>query len=113
MANVHGVPNGSHGTAVLSYWYGASYHTPFVVDERTGKAADIARNAMEFTHAAQCGLLSSFTDVTVSQSRYGGTCGKRWYGCDGDVRNFAARGEFECGDEFDCVQVRTGAGCVL
>jgi len=58
----------AHGTAVLSYWYGASYHTPFVLNETTGKAADIARNAVEFTHAAQWGLLSSFTDVTVSQS---------------------------------------------
>lgn len=60
-------PGGAHGTAVLSYWYGASYHTPFVTDEN-GRTAEIARNAMEFTHAAQWGLLSSFTDVTVSQS---------------------------------------------
>ena len=59
---------GSHGTAVLAYWYGANYHTPFVVDETTGKTADIARNSVEFMHSAQWGLLSNFTDVTVSQS---------------------------------------------
>ncbi|HTM18413.1 MAG TPA: hypothetical protein VL135_15985 [Terracidiphilus sp.] len=46
---------GSHGTAVLAYWYGANYHTPFVVDETTGKTADIARNSVEFMHSAQWG----------------------------------------------------------
>ena len=38
------------------------------MNENTGKTADIARNSIEFTHSAQWGLLSSFTDVTVSQS---------------------------------------------
>lgn len=66
--NTHAAPRTPGATAVLSYWYGATYHTPFVVDEKTGNAADIARNAVEFTHSAQWGLLSSFTDVTVSQS---------------------------------------------
>lgn len=66
--NPRGTASAAHGTAVLSYWYGAIYHTPFVVDETTGKRANIARHAVEFAHAAQWGLLSSFTDVTLSQS---------------------------------------------
>jgi hypothetical protein len=66
--NAHEPRGGAHTTAVLAYWYGASYHTPFVLDEKTGKTADIARHAVEFTHAGQWGLLNSFADVTVSQS---------------------------------------------
>jgi hypothetical protein len=66
--SAHEPRGGAHATDVLSYWYGASYHTPFVVDENTGKTADIARHAIEFTHAGHWGLLSSFADVTVSQS---------------------------------------------
>lgn len=61
-------PKEPGGTVVLSYWYGSNYHTPFVLDEKTGRAAEIARNAVEITHSAQWGLLSSFTDVTLSQS---------------------------------------------
>jgi hypothetical protein len=66
--SAHEARGGSHGTAVLAYWYGSTYHTPFVVDEKTGKTADIARHAVEFTHAGQWELLSSFADVTVTQS---------------------------------------------
>jgi hypothetical protein len=57
-----------HSTDVLSYWYGPSYHTPFVVNPATGKAADIARNSIEYTHAGAIGILSSFADVTMNQS---------------------------------------------
>lgn len=58
----------SHRSEVVSYWYGANYRTPFVVDSQTGKGADIRRNAIEYTHAEQSGILTSFADVTLSQS---------------------------------------------
>ena len=57
-----------HNSNVLAYWYGATYRTPFVVNPNTGKASDIPRSAIEFTHAGSTGLLNSFADVTVSQS---------------------------------------------
>jgi hypothetical protein len=53
---------------VLTYWYGPAYHTPFVVNPATGKAADIARNSIEYMHAGTVGILSTFADVTMSQS---------------------------------------------
>jgi len=57
-----------HGSDVLSYWYGPNYRTPFVVNPGTGKAADIARSAIEYTHAGRIGILSNFADVTLNQS---------------------------------------------
>ena len=57
-----------HSSDVLTYWYGPTYHTPFVVNPATGKAEDIARNSIEYTHAGAIGILSSFADVTMNQS---------------------------------------------
>lgn len=57
-----------HHSDVLAYWYGATYRTPFVVNPNTGKAANIPRSAIVFTHAGSSGMLSSFADVTVSHS---------------------------------------------
>jgi hypothetical protein len=53
---------------VISYWYGSSYRTPFVIDPQTGKAASIRRDSIEYMHAGRSGMLSSFADVFVSQS---------------------------------------------
>ncbi len=57
-----------HSPDVLSYWYGANYRTPFVLVPNTGKAADIARNSIEYTHVGSIGMLSNFADVTVGMS---------------------------------------------
>lgn len=57
-----------YSSDLLSYWYGHSYHTPFVLNPATGKAANIARNSIEYTHAGCTGILSSFADVTLSHS---------------------------------------------
>lgn len=57
-----------HASVVLSYWYGPSYRTPFVLDPDTGKAANIARNSVEYTHAGRLGIFNNFADVTLSQS---------------------------------------------
>ncbi|MDR3727520.1 MAG: hypothetical protein P4K86_10805 [Terracidiphilus sp.] len=57
-----------HSSDVLSYWYGANYRTPFVFVPNSGKAADIARNSVEYTHVGSVGMLSNFADVTVGMS---------------------------------------------
>jgi hypothetical protein len=57
-----------HSPDTVSYWYGANYRTPFVFVPNTGKAADIARNSVEYTHVGSVGMLSNFADVTVAMS---------------------------------------------
>lgn len=54
-------------TNEIAYWYGPDYRTPFVVSG-AGKAAAIARNALEYTHASFWALGSTFADVMVNQS---------------------------------------------
>jgi hypothetical protein len=58
----------SHNSNTLSYWYGANYRTPFVLVPNTGKAADIARNSIEYTHVSSAAMLSNFADMTVAMS---------------------------------------------
>lgn len=58
----------SHNSNSLSYWYGANYRTPFVLVPNTGKAADIARNSIEYTHVSSAGMLNNFVDATVAMS---------------------------------------------
>ena len=53
---------------MLAYWYGPDYHTPFVLNPNTGKAASIARNSIEFTSVGSWGVLTNFTDVMVNLS---------------------------------------------
>jgi hypothetical protein len=57
-----------HNTNSLAYWYGANYRTPFVLDPSTHKAADIARNTIEFTHVSSAGMLNNFANVSVAMS---------------------------------------------
>jgi len=57
-----------HSSDTVSYWYGTNYRTPFVMIPNSGKAANIARNSVEYTHAGSVGMLSNFADVTVSMS---------------------------------------------
>lgn len=56
------------GTDLLAYWYGPNYRTVFVFDPNTGKAADIERNSIEYTHTGSWGMLNNFADLTVAQS---------------------------------------------
>lgn len=60
--------NGPHGSDVIAYWFGTSYRTPFVLKQRSGQAADIQRNSLEYTHLSFWGLGSNFADVMVNQS---------------------------------------------
>jgi hypothetical protein len=53
---------------VLTYWYGSSYRTLFVLKPGTGQATDIQRNAIELSHAAFWSLGSTFANVMVSKS---------------------------------------------
>lgn len=57
-----------HSSDVLSYWYGANYRTPFVLAPNTGRAANIARNSVEYIHVGSVGMLSNFADVTIGMS---------------------------------------------
>jgi hypothetical protein len=57
-----------HSSDTVSYWYGANYRTPFVLIPNTGKAADIARSSIEYTHVGSVGMLNTFADVTVAIS---------------------------------------------
>ncbi len=57
-----------HSSDTVSYWYGANYRTPFVLIPNTGKATDIARSSVEYTHVSSVGMLSNFADVTVAMS---------------------------------------------
>ena len=52
----------------LTYWYGTRYRTPFVLTPRTGSAANIHRNSIEFAHSSFWALGNNFADVMVSQS---------------------------------------------
>ena len=61
-------PSLQHGSVVLAYWYGPDYHTPFVLNPNTGKAASIARNSIEFTSVGSWGVLTNFADVMVNLS---------------------------------------------
>jgi hypothetical protein len=56
------------GSDTVAYWYGTNYHTPFVVDSDTGKAANIQRHALEMTHLQFWSKGSNFADLMVSQS---------------------------------------------
>ena len=56
------------GSDTVSYWYGINYRTPFVMIPNTGKAANIARNSVEYIHVGSVGILNNFADVTVSMS---------------------------------------------
>ena len=53
---------------ILAYWYGPSYRTPFVLEPGSGNAADIERNAIEYSHIGFWALGSNFADVMVSKS---------------------------------------------
>ena len=57
-----------HSSDTVSYWYGSSYRTPFVMIPNTGKAANIARNSVEYIHVGSVGMLNNFADVTVAMS---------------------------------------------
>ena len=61
-------PHRPSGSDVFAYWYGPSYRTPFVLEPNSGNAADIARNAIEYSHLGFWALGSNFADVMVSQS---------------------------------------------
>ena len=61
-------PRKPEGSNTLAYWFGSSYHTPFVLQPNSFQAADIQRNALEFTHLDFWKLGSNFADVMVSQS---------------------------------------------
>jgi hypothetical protein len=57
-----------HSFDVLTYWYGANYRTPFVLAPNTDRAANIARNSVEYIHVGSIGMLSNFADVTIGMS---------------------------------------------
>ena len=52
----------------IAYWYGETYRTPFVVVPETGKAADIARSAIEYKQVNFWKRGSTLVDVMVNQS---------------------------------------------
>jgi len=56
------------GSDVLAYWYGPYYRTPFVTKSDTSQAADIPRNALEYTHVGFWGMGSNFADLMLSKS---------------------------------------------
>lgn len=58
----------AHSSYAVSYWYGSNYRTPFVLDPTTHKAANIARNTIEFTHVSSAGMLNNFANVSVAMS---------------------------------------------
>jgi len=61
-------PRRPSGSDVFAYWYGPSYRTPFVLEPGSAKAADIERNAIEYSHLGFWTLGSNFADVMVSKS---------------------------------------------
>lgn len=65
---IPGEPKGPHGSDVVAYWYGASYHTPFVLKPGTSQAAAIARHSLEVTRLGFWTMGSNFADVMVNQS---------------------------------------------
>ncbi len=73
MANkpVAAVPESPHrpsGSDVFAYWYGPSYRTPFVFEPGSGNAADIERNAIEYTHLGFWALGSNFAELILRNS---------------------------------------------
>lgn len=56
------------GSNVVTDWFGQFYRTPFVLDPDSGKAADIARNTLEYSHISFWSKGSNFADVMVNQS---------------------------------------------
>jgi hypothetical protein len=56
------------GSNVVSYWYGPYYRTPFVLTSTTGQAADIQRNALEYSHLSFWTFGSNFADLMLNQS---------------------------------------------
>ena len=56
------------GSDVLAYWYGANYRTPFVTKPGTSQAADIPRNALEYTHVGFWSKGSNIADLMLSKS---------------------------------------------
>ncbi len=53
---------------VLSFWYGPSYRTPFVLVPNTSRAENIERSAIEFSHTSFWALGSNFADIMLSKS---------------------------------------------
>jgi hypothetical protein len=64
-------PQSSHrpsNSDIVAHWYGPNYRTPFVLEPDSAHAADIERNAIEYTHLGFWALGSNFADVMVSKS---------------------------------------------
>jgi hypothetical protein len=68
VASPHSAHAAPPGSDVLSYWYGPYYRTPFVTRTGSGQAADIPRNALEYTHVGFWGMGSNFGDLMLSKS---------------------------------------------
>jgi hypothetical protein len=64
VGGVHRAPN----TDTLSYWYGANYHTPFVLKPGTFQPADIQRNSLEYKHTDSWALGYNFVDLNLAKS---------------------------------------------
>jgi hypothetical protein len=60
----HRAPNAD----TLSYWYGANYHTPFVLKPGTFQSADIQRNSLEYKHTDSWALGYNFVDLNLAKS---------------------------------------------
>jgi hypothetical protein len=63
-----GAPAERPGSDLLAYWYGPDYRTPFVTKPGTGQAANIPRNALEYTHVGFWSMGSNFGNLTLSKS---------------------------------------------
>jgi hypothetical protein len=63
-----GVAHRAPNTDILSYWYGATYHTPFVLKPGTFQPADIQRKSLEFKHADTWSLGYNFVDLMLAKS---------------------------------------------
>ncbi len=64
-----GAEGGPHrGGDAIAYWYGPFYRTPFVLSPGTGKAADIPRHAIEYSHLGFWALGTNFLDLMLNQS---------------------------------------------
>lgn len=61
---VHRAPN----TDTLSYWYGANYHTPFVLKPGTFQPADIQRNSLEYKHTDSGAMGYNLVDLNLAKS---------------------------------------------
>ncbi len=59
----------SHFNAdVFASWYGPNYHTPFVLETDTGKAAAIPRFSLEYSHLTSFASGSALADLMFNQS---------------------------------------------